>query len=434
MNKTPDQVRESLNRLEAGLERPSAVPVPDPLTTKRGLSVVGRYAFDNENVPLNTRRIAARCLNNIIVLAQPMRQVFVDEGYPQKVVARLKNGEPDDELACGNLLLFSSVQTTLDLSPSFENDGLAELINNNLARHAKSESPLTDDPAQPCVASLKLMSTLAVSYEAQAHLFIPSVQSVFDLLDKVTIPTPPMQLPVSLLVGCLASVPFHDKSRKGVSFPKANVGKLIDVVDASLRSYAGKAGEMNLLTPMVALHRVAQAADLESDTIKQLKERLLPSEEDRKEVLGRGQTLPHRLLRFGVNSTSPELRDPTLSLLFELSNKDPREFIRNVGFGNAIGYLTTKGINVSQEDMAAGGGDVTDTRPINPITGQRMDMEAEVDLPEMTDEEKEREAERLFVLFERLRATGVVNVENPAARAASMPSVEEVESSDDEKK
>ncbi|KAK3331398.1 guanine nucleotide exchange factor synembryn-domain-containing protein [Apodospora peruviana] len=38
-------------------------------------------------------------------------------------------------------------------------------------------------------------------------------------------------------------------------------------------------------------------------------------------------------------------------------------------------------------------------------------------LPEMTDEEKEREAERLFVLFERLRATGVVNVENPVAQA-----------------
>ena len=246
------------------------------------------------------------------------------------------------------------------------------------------------------------MSTLAVSYEAQAHRFIPSFQPVFDLLDKVRIPSPPMQLPVSLLVGCLASVPFHDKSRKGVTFLKSNVEKLIDVVDASLKSYAGQAGEMNLLTPMVALLRVSQAADLESETIKQLKERLLPSEEDRKEVLGKGKTLPHRLLHFGVNSTSPELRDPTLSLLFELSNKDSREFIRNVGFGNAVGYLTTKGINVSQEDMAASGADANDSRPINPITGQRMDMEQDVDLPEMTEEEKEREAERLFVLFERL--------------------------------
>lgn len=33
-----------------------------------------------------------------------------------------------------------------------------------------------------------------------------------------------------------------------------------------------------------------------------------------------------------------------------------------------------------------------------------------------------------------MRATGVVNVENPAARAATMPDVEELESSDDEKK
>ena len=65
-------------------------PFSDPLTTKRGLSIVGRYAFGSPDVPLNTQRIAARCLNNIIVLAQPMRQVFVDEGYPQKVIARLK--------------------------------------------------------------------------------------------------------------------------------------------------------------------------------------------------------------------------------------------------------------------------------------------------------------------------------------------------------
>ena len=55
---------------------------------------------------------------------------------------------------------------------------------------------------------------------------------------------------------------------------------------------------------------------------------------------------------------------------------------------------------------------------INPITGQRRDMEPEDALPEMTDEEKEREAEKLFVLFERLKATGVMNVVNPIEQAA----------------
>lgn len=74
--------------------RTIANPNKDPLTTRRGLSIVGRYAFDNDDVSLSTSRIAARCLNNIIVLAEPMRQVFVDEEYPEKVIRRLKVLEP----------------------------------------------------------------------------------------------------------------------------------------------------------------------------------------------------------------------------------------------------------------------------------------------------------------------------------------------------
>jgi hypothetical protein len=50
---------------------------------------------------------------------------------------------------------------------------------------------------------------------------------------------------------------------------------------------------------------------------------------------------------------------------------------------------------------------------VNPITGQRLDAESEgPDLSQMTDEEKEREAERLYVLFERMRSLGI-GVENP---------------------
>ena len=48
---------------------------------------------------------------------------------------------------------------------------------------------------------------------------------------------------------------------------------------------------------------------------------------------------------------------------------------------------------------------------INPVTGQKKCMEEVDEGPEMTEEEKEREAERLFVLFERfvdLRFGGVV--------------------------
>lgn len=68
-----------------------------------------------------------------------------------------------------------------------------------------------------------------------------------------------------------------------------------------------------------------------------------------------------------------------------------------------------------------------DGREINPVTGQRRDMEPEGEEAEMTEEEKEREAERLFVLFERLKATGVVDVQNPVAQAAQEGRFEEVD-------
>ena len=68
-----------------------------------------------------------------------------------------------------------------------------------------------------------------------------------------------------------------------------------------------------------------------------------------------------------------------------------------------------------------------DGQEINPITGQRRDMEPDDPLPEMTDEEKEREAERLFVLFERLKATGVMNVVNPVEQAIDEGRFEEVD-------
>lgn len=68
-----------------------------------------------------------------------------------------------------------------------------------------------------------------------------------------------------------------------------------------------------------------------------------------------------------------------------------------------------------------------DGQEVNPITGQRRDMEPNIVGADMTDEEKEREAERLFVLFERLKATGVVEVVNPIEAAMREGRFEEVD-------
>jgi hypothetical protein len=55
-------------------------------------------------------------------------------------------------------------------------------------------------------------------------------------------------------------------------------------------------------------------------------------------------------------------------------------------------------------------------RTINPITGAYERFNDSIETP-MTDEEKEREAEKLFVLFDRMNRNGAMSVVNPVKEA-----------------
>jgi len=103
--------------------------------------------------------------------------------------------------------------------------------------------------------------------------------------------------------------------------------------------------------------------------------------------------------------------------------------VHNIGYGHAAGYLMTHKIPMPQ-DLKTTANENIDEVEINPITGQRVDAETPMSIPEMTDAEKEREAERLFVLFERLKATGVMNVENPLRSAQQSGRFEELSDSE----
>ena len=104
------------------------------------------------------------------------------------------------------------------------------------------------------------------------------------------------------------------------------------------------------------------------------------------------------------------------------------KFTQQVGYGNAVGFLVNKGIAMKPPQV-----NDEEVEEINPITGQYVSKEKLPDLKDMTDEEKEREAERLFVLFERLKKTGIIDVENPIAKAMqeSQGRFEEIESDSD---
>jgi Guanine nucleotide exchange factor synembryn len=107
------------------------------------------------------------------------------------------------------------------------------------------------------------------------------------------------------------------------------------------------------------------------------------------------------------------LKDVIGEWMFALCDNDGLMLSAQIGYGNAAGYLFNKGIlsappstsstttsttaaSTSNATSTSGGSPGGDNNNINPITGM-VNREVEDDLPEMTDEEKEREAERLFV-------------------------------------
>ncbi|KAI8146753.1 guanine nucleotide exchange factor, partial [Fennellomyces sp. T-0311] len=114
--------------------------------------------------------------------------------------------------------------------------------------------------------------------------------------------------------------------------------------------------------------------------------------------------------------------------LLTIKNYIAGQFTQEVGYGNAIGFLVNRGIAVEPPQ-----GVETDdpNKQINPITGQYVAAEeaSGPSLAEMTDEEKEREAERLFVLFERLKKNGIIKAENPVVQAMREGKLQEIDDS-----
>lgn len=203
----------------------------------------------------------------------------------------------------------------------------------------------------------------------------------------------------------------------------------MEILDAALHEKYMRSGSDHEFdevgAPLISLLRNVYTAA--PDDIKQMmRSRLLPTVEyvdeypgmqvyranyaclysERDKPLGRGSTLAARLLRLMTSALAPTSRNIASYLLFDLSNSDASELIRNVGYGYASGFLMSNNIAIPQsaiEENVSLPGEGSEDIPINPITGQTLEAEAneQVPLSEMTDEEKEREAEKLFVLFER---------------------------------
>lgn len=346
-----------------------------------------------------------------------------------------------------------------------------------------------------CVETLKLLYNLTNFYPHQSSAFSKSILPILKMIKNCAISTPPLQPPLATLINSLIHLDIEDKKERVFTvatnpmFPmfdtNINIDRLIHILDLALSTYSDEDMDKHVAPLVQVLLRIAEFAPPPPKA--RMRVLLLPSDKDREKVLGQGDSLPARLLRQSAAPMAPNLRQHVPALLFELSEKDARRFVRNVGYGFAAGFLVSNGVQIpasaleawstgeadegeitnpsrrgskattlsSEQELlssaasiasgsaaAAGSGSAagpgasatasaeagegssrqaTKFGPepppppvppkdgpsgravdINPITGQRRDMEPQIpEGPPMTEDEKLREAERMFVLFER---------------------------------
>ena len=220
----------------------------------------------------------------------------------------------------------------------------------------------------------------------------------------------PLDPPVSHLINLLLSVETaeQDINHQSMVFQDRDIDLLLKILDSSLSQYAISDID-TLVSPLVSLIRAIHNR-LSADTVATLKSRLLPTSSERDKALGQSDTLFSKLIRMSTSAHTPTLRTLVPQLMFELSDKDPGTFVRNVGYGYASGFLMNSGIDTGDLQRQArksntsgqnGEGTASGSTRTNFVTGQYLDQEPKDTSALMTDEEKEREAEKLFVLFER---------------------------------
>ena len=190
---------------------------------------------------------------------------------------------------------------------------------------------------------------------------------------------------------------------------------------------------------------------------------IIPDDLDRdpERPLDERASLLGRCLRLMGSVYFERLKKSTGELLYAMCGQDAGVLCSKVGYGHVAGFLFEKGVmsapdaststsasvtEVAGQDAEDAGeqnedggshrvregesemtfaGPSSETRQINPITGTYIPEQRSNPMDGMTEEEKEQEMEKLFVLFDRMEKTGALSPEQNPVRKAIQKSMQQ---------
>uniref|UniRef100_A0A668RMZ7 Synembryn n=1 Tax=Oreochromis aureus TaxID=47969 RepID=A0A668RMZ7_OREAU len=165
---------------------------------------------------------------------------------------------------------------------------------------------------------------------------------------------------------------------------------------------------LNLLTESCRAHR---------ETRHYIRKYILPPLRDVSQRPEEGTTVKSRLIRL-MTHLDTDLKHCAADLIFVLCKENVRRFVKYTGYGNAAGLLATRGLLGGQgprtSDTQYSSDSDSDTEEyrqvrdrINPVTG-RVEAVQPDPMEGMTEEEKEEEAKRLIMLFNKLSRDNII--------------------------
>jgi hypothetical protein len=380
----------------------------------QGIEILSRHAFNNPSY--TTSRHALRCLANAMLLKPATRQMFVDLKYESKACNRLKHDNRDDEFLVSRIIFLTTYDTNVNIEELIDKYHLAENINQNIMRYTArfDEKKPNEDPMQDIALTeiLKLVFNLSHLCHQRNGSFTPAISHIITILYRRPVSSSqPLQPPIGPLVNSIINLDLKSDDVLRTLFPRNEQNsiaeRLMELLDLTVRAYKEEELEQQASPLVILVRRVYELAP--KDVKAFMRSPILPSDDDRQRPLGRSETLSSRLLRLSTAPLAPKLREEISNLLFEMSDRDARIYVQNVGYGFASGFLFQHNVPIPENALDAWSTSESDARSstsssrrnINPITGQKTEFEPKFEGSEMTKEEKEREAEKLFVLFER---------------------------------
>ncbi|TPX63738.1 hypothetical protein SpCBS45565_g06397 [Spizellomyces sp. 'palustris'] len=340
-----------------------------------------------------------KCLCNVLLHYPPARGVVWDVGGVEKSVEIIKDeglgSEPTFLIL--RILFLASVEG--EVVQGILKKGIVGILTERLERLVKI--PVAGMELMVLNEILKVVFNISDGETECTGLVIP----ILDLLLSYPLPTPPLSPPISHAIHTL----LHFPTQHDIWFPNddyALLRKFVDILELTVGVHGEDAEEEvrvggilldEMCSPLVLVLVGVARGDVRARAV--MRDWIMPKDIDRSQPLDKGTTLTARLIRFMTSITYPNLRQAVSELFFILSDESPETLISYIGYGHAAGFLYNRGLLPSASAPTEG---------IDPITGEFSAQKADEEWKAMSEEEKEREAEKLFVLLERLNRTGII--------------------------